>query len=111
MSRFITQVVLCDANHLYNTALLVPDFAAVRVALGLANGASDDELAMDARVRDLIDGDIAEQCGGLKKYEAPRGWVFVAPFTAGNNIPTPKMSIRRHMVVKAYEDVVAGIYG
>ena len=35
----------------------------------------------------------------------------MAPFTASNNMLTPKMSIRRHMVVKAYEDVIANMYG
>jgi hypothetical protein len=32
------------------------------------------------------------------------------PFTAANNMVTPKMSIRRHVVVKPYEDVISDLY-
>ena len=47
----------------------------------------------------------------LKKYEVPRAWAFVAPFTAANNQLTPKMSIRRKIVLQDYGGVVARLYG
>jgi long-subunit acyl-CoA synthetase (AMP-forming) len=34
----------------------------------------------------------------------------VAPFTAANNQMTPKMSIRRHKVMEAYEDLISHLY-
>jgi len=111
MSRFIMQIVLCGANRPFNTALLVPDFIAIRSELNISESVSDDQMVSDARVQALIDTDIAEKCAKLKKYEIPQEWSFVAPFTASNNMLTPKMSIRRHMVVKAYEDVIANMYG
>jgi len=111
MSRFIMQIVLCGANRPYNVALIVPDFVAIRSVLKIDESVSDDKMVSDARVRALIDTDIAEKCDKLKKYEIPQEWSFVAPFTASNNMLTPKMSIRRHMVVKAYEDVIANMYG
>jgi len=111
MSRFIMQVVLCGANRPFNTALIVPDFVAIRSELKIDDSMSDDEMVSDARVQTLLDSNIAEQCAGLKKYEIPQEWAIVAPFTASNNMLTPKMSIRRHMVVKVYEDVVANMYG
>jgi len=111
MSRFITQIVLCGANRPYNVALIVPDFVAIRTELNIDEKLSDDQLINDTRVKDLIDTDIAEKCSKLKKYEVPQEWSFVAPFTAANNMLTPKMSIRRHIVIKAYEDVVSNLYG
>lgn len=110
LSRFITQVVLCGANRPHNVALIVPDWGAIRSALGVEEGVSEDELVNDERVKELIKDDIEEQCKQLKKFEVPREFAFVAPFTAANNMLTPKMSIRRHMVIRAYDDVIGSLY-
>jgi long-chain acyl-CoA synthetase len=111
MSRFIMQVVLCGANRPYNVALLVLDWAAIRTELNISNETSEEELANDKRVKRLIDYEIEATCSGkLKKFEIPQEWAMVAPFTAANNMLTPKLSIRRHMVMKTYEDVIAGLY-
>ena len=69
-----------------------------------------DEIVCDTRVQTLIDSDLIEKCSGLKKYEVPRKWSFVAPFTASNNMLTPKMSIRRHIVIKEYGEVIAQMH-
>jgi long-chain acyl-CoA synthetase len=50
-------------------------------------------------------------CARLKKFEIPQRWAFVAPFTAANNMLTPKMSIRRHKVIQFYGDIIAHMYG
>lgn len=113
MSRFLAQVVLYGANRPTNVALLVPDFAAIRSELKLndPNEVSDEDLVNDKRVRSLIDAEIVANCWRLKKFEVPTDWAFVAPFTAANNMLTPKMSIRRHKVVQTYANVIAGLYG
>jgi long-chain acyl-CoA synthetase len=111
MSRFITQVVLVGANRPHNVALLVPEWAAVRNELKIGADVSDEDLTNDDRVKALIDAEIHDSCYKLKKFEIPTKWAFVAPFTAANNMLTPKMSIRRHKVMQAYEDVVSHLYG
>jgi long-chain acyl-CoA synthetase len=110
-SRFIFQVVLCGANRPYNIALIVPDWETIRTELQVGNHVSELELADDERVRRLIDGEIASCCAHRKKFEIPVKWAFVAPFTAANKMLTPKMSIRRHRVVEAYEDLISHFYG
>jgi len=110
MSRFISQIVLCGANKPFNVALIVPDFEAIRSELEIDESVQIDQMVSDARVKTLIDTDIIDKCTKLKKYEIPQEWSFVAPFTASNNMLTPKMSIRRHMVVRAYEDTIAHMY-
>jgi long-chain acyl-CoA synthetase len=111
MSRYISQVVLCGANRPYNTVLIVPEWVNIRKAVGATDSVSDDELANDPRVKELIDSEIASSCSRIKKFEIPRAWAFVAPFTAANNMLTPKMSIRRHKVVQTYADLVNHMYG
>lgn len=110
LSRFIGQVVLCGANRPHNVALLVPEWPAIRTELGVEDDVTDDELANDSRVKELIDNAIIDSCAKLKKFEIPKEWAFVAPFTAANNMLTPKMSIRRHKVMEAYEELISHMY-
>jgi long-chain acyl-CoA synthetase len=111
MSRFISQVVLCGANRPHNVALLVAEWAAIRNEVKADAKVSDDDLANDERVKTLIDQQIQLTCARLKKFEIPQTWAFVAPFTAANNMLTPKMSIRRHKVIQTYSDIISHMYG
>lgn len=111
MSRFIGQVVLCGANRPHNVALIVPEWGAIRTELEIGQEIEEEELANDERVRELIDEEIRTSCYQLKKFEIPRKWEFVAPFTAANNMLTPKMSIRRHKVIEEYQDLISQLYG
>lgn len=111
MSRFIAQVVICGANRPHNVALLVPDWVAIRAALKIPDDVDEETLVNKKEVRGLIDEEIRVNTYKLKKYEVPQNWAFVAPFTAANNMLTPKMSIRRKIVIKSYEEIVAQMYG
>lgn len=110
ISRFISQVVLIGANRPYNVALLVPDWAAIRHELHLEEFISDVELSKDRRVSELIDDEITKNCSQLKKFEVPRAWAFVPPFSVADNTLTPKMTIRKHAVLKAYGDLISSLY-
>lgn len=111
MSRFISQVVVCGANRPYNVALLVPDWVAIRAAIHIAADVDETALVNDKKVRGLIDEEIRVHSYQLKKYEVPQAWAFVSPFTAANNQLTPKMSIRRKIVIQNYEGIIAHMYG
>eukprot|EP00956_Cyclotella_meneghiniana_P029494 scaffold71481_cov74-Cyclotella_meneghiniana.AAC.1 len=111
MSRFISQVVVCGANRPHNVALLVPDWIAIRSELKISDDKTEEELVNNEEVRGLIDEEIRLNTHKLKKYEVPKSWSFVAPFSAANNMLTPKMSIRRKIVIKHYDDIIAHMYG
>ena len=110
LSRFIAQVVVCGSNRPHNVALLVPEWDAIRKELGIEDDVTDDELANEMAVKELVDSEILQHCSRLKKFEIPKEWAFVAPFTAANNMLTPKMSIRRHKVMEAYEELISWMY-
>lgn len=110
-SRFISQVVLVGANKPHNVALLVPEWSAIRAELQFDDSVPEEQIMMDERLKQLIDEEIQQSCSKIKKFEVPKEWAFVAPFTAANNMLTPKMSIRRHNVLEAYKDVIAHLYG
>jgi long-chain acyl-CoA synthetase len=110
MSRFVRQVVLCGSNRPHNVVLIVPEWDVIRGALKLDDKVSEEDLANDKSVIRLIDSELDVQTAKIKKFERPKAWAFVAPFTAANNMLTPKMSIRRHLVVRAYEDLISNLY-
>lgn len=111
LSRFISQVVVCGANRPHNVALLVPDIPLIRQECEVAEDVPDSELANQEFVRALIDQEIEQMCGKIKKFERPKAWAFVEPFTAAEGLLTPKMSIRRHKVIHKYGDVIYHLYG
>jgi len=112
MSRFIGQAVLAGANRPHSVALVVPEWAAVRAELSIDDGIPEEELVNYESVRNLLEIEIASQCAELKKFERPRDWAVVAPFTAANDMLTPsKGSIRRHVVIRTYDALLKTLYG
>ena len=92
MSRFISQVVVCGANRPYNVALVVPDWLAIRTELGLSEeDVSEEELVNETRVKGLLSAEIKLNCYSIKKFEVPVAFIIVSPFTAKNNMVTPKV--------------------
>ena len=120
---------------------MVPDRVSIRSELGLSDkDVSEEELVNDDRVKGLISAEIKLNCYDIKKFEIPVAFLFVSPFTAENNMVTPKvsimpilfilfkdclahfsllmplpfhstkMSIRRHVVIKTYEDMLSELY-
>jgi long-chain acyl-CoA synthetase len=110
MSRFIMQIVLCGANRPHNVCLIVPDVEALRAECKLGADATMADMEANADVIKLMDQEILDNSKELKKFEVPTKWCFVDPFTVENQMMTPKMSIRRHMAIKNYEDKIAKLY-
>ena len=111
MSRFIDQAAVFGANRPHNVALLVPNWEAVRTELSIeSDQVTIDDLVDDKRVRSLLDAEIAAHCIKCKKFEVPKAWAIVAPFTVANNMMTQKLSVRRHNVYDAYSNIVDSLY-
>jgi len=124
MSRFISQVVLHGANRPYNVVLIDPEWNAIRAelaTLSLENNRDDnkqvnisdlseEDLANDIRVKELIHNEIHDNCYNFKKFEIPQKYALIAPCTVANNMLTAKMSIRRHQVIQSYEELVSELY-
>jgi len=111
-SRFISQAVLAGSNRPHSVALVVPEWVAVRAHLDLDESIPEEELVNDERVQNLLEGEILSHCARLKKFERPKDWAVVAPFTAANDMLTPsKGSIRRHIVIRTYQSQIENLYG
>lgn len=112
LSRFIAQCVLVGANRPHTSVLIVPEWTALRTEFGIdEDKVSEEELANDSRVVNLMDAELQMACYNRKKYEIPTKWAFVAPFTVANDMLTQKLSIRRHKVQEVYSEIINGLYG
>ena len=69
------------------------------------------DLQSNPDVLKLMEAEIQSNSKNLKKFEVPQKFHFVNPFTVENQMLTPKMSVRRHMVITTYYDEIGGMYG
>lgn len=139
-SPFIAQNFLYGDNRPKNILLIVPDWTEVTAFLKAAKDPSLVELIPHAEKMIIVPGQPApvlseeETNSGLavfdhtavqeavsesltkvgdstKSYERPYRWQPLAsPFTAENQMLTPKMSLRRNNVIKIYESLIEEVY-
>ncbi len=108
-SRFIAQVVLLGDKAKAVSALIVPNFSALREWAGKENlGVSEDEeLAHHAATQKLLRKEIDEQTHNLADFEKVRKFVVLSePFTMQNGELTPTLKIKRKVVAEKYGALV-----
>ena len=120
-SRFILQTMLYGANRVYNVALIVPDFEQLlpwAIKEGLAEEGADmmdmelrTNLMKSEEVVKLFQSEIMHASSTMKSFERVVQWApIVDPFSQMNNMLTPKMSMKRNIITKAYEETIEGLY-
>ena len=113
-SAFIAQSFMYGDNQKFSSALIVPELSEVRKwadNLNLQYSNNDDELMMLDEVRGLISSEILKQSSGMKSYEKPIKWCYTTTaFSQENHLLTAKMSMRRANILKAYGDLLLGLY-
>jgi long-chain acyl-CoA synthetase len=113
LSGFINQALIDGTNRSYNAALIVPDFETLRpwsVAQGMGQ-LSDAELCASAAVKALIEGEIKGRAAAFKSYELPKKFVLIAEeFSTENGMLTPKMSLKRRVIMAEHGDALAALY-
>ncbi len=112
LSPVINQAFIHGFNEPFNIALIVPD----RVALekwaaneGLSQGFED--LLDHPKVQELYTRQIEEFSKDFKSYERPRKFKLIAEeFSVDNGMLTPKMSLKRQVVMDRYGDQIAELH-
>lgn len=120
-SRFILQTMLFGANRVFNVALIVPDFDQLLPWAKKNNLVDENANVIDLEFRknllkndavvNLLQSEIMHASSTMKNFERVVRWApVVEPFSQANNMLTPKMSMKRNVIVKEYGGVIEALY-
>jgi len=112
-SHYIAQAVVLGDRRKFLSALLVPDFEALRPwARGQGiEFANDDELVRAPKVRALFAGEVAPVNDKLARYERIQAWDLIPnEFTLEGGELTPTQKVKRRVINQKYKDVIDRVY-
>jgi long-chain acyl-CoA synthetase len=108
-SRYIEQVMLIGDKRQYVTALIVPDFTALRED-NVAAGAPEQLVERD-ELKNAIEGEIERLLKEFASYERVRRFHLLAePFTVENGMMTPTLKVKRKAVEERYGELIETLY-
>ncbi|MCB9716818.1 MAG: long-chain fatty acid--CoA ligase [Myxococcales bacterium] len=113
LSGLVSQAFVFGDNRPFNVCLVVPDFPAL-AKWAKAEGIGDTSaaaLVADERAHARIGEELARYAAGFRGYEKPKRWALLAEeLTVENGLLTPKMSVKRRVVVDRYRELLDSLY-
>ena len=107
-----TAVVIAQARN-FPSALIVPDFAALRAWAATAGiqAANDVELCTDSTVQERVMAEVTELCKDMARFEQIKKISLIASeFSIDGGELTPTMKVRRKQVNEKYAKEIEEIY-
>jgi len=112
--RYVANVIVCGEGRMYNVALVVPDFQALKTdpkTSAWAQGTPEETIA-NKECTDFISQQITEH---LRKsfggYEVPKKFLFIADdFSVDNGMLTQTLKLVRRNVMKKYGEKLNSLY-
>lgn len=118
-SRLIDQIMLIGDDRPYITALIVPDYEALKElasAQGVTVGNINDE-EVRKRMVELesieiaVEAEIKRLQRDLSAFERVRRFELLSePFTVENGLMTPTLKVKRKEVIAKYPELIEGMY-
>jgi long-chain acyl-CoA synthetase len=112
-SKFIEQFVLIGDKRMFCTALVVPDFDALKEharAAGISFNFNHD-LVKNPVIYQLIDQEVEKLQKDLANFERVRKFILLAkPFTIEDGEMTPTLKIKRKVVEEKYAYLIDSMY-
>jgi long-chain acyl-CoA synthetase len=112
-SKYIEQFMLIGDRRMFLTALIVPDFEALREFADARNidYASNADLARDPAINELIDKEITNIQRDLANYERVRRFTLLEKqFSIEEGELTPTQKIRRKVIEERYANIIDSMY-
>ena len=113
LSQYIANIMVDGTNRPYNTAVIVPDFDALKgwaEGQGL-NAKTPAELVARPEVTALIKDEIVKLGVDFKGFERPEKFVLATEdFSTDNGMLTPSLKVKRRNVMAKYGDEIAKLY-
>jgi len=112
-SKYIEQFMLIGDRRMFLTALIVPDFDALREFADSRSIQYTDnaDLVKHPEINQLIETDIGDIQKDLANYERVRKFTLLErQFSIEDGELTPKLSVRRKVVEEKYRQLIDGMY-
>lgn len=112
-SKYIDQFVLIGDRRMFLTALIVPDFEALKEYADSNNikYTNETDLTKDERIYKLLDVELNQMQRTLANYERVRKFALLdRPFTIETGEITPSMKIRRKYIEERYGELIEKMY-
>ena len=114
-SQFVSQAVVVGSGRKQTSALIVPDFEALKNELderGINSKRTREELCSDAEVVKIVQRDVAEIMRERTDYERVKK-VALLPheFSIDKGEMTPTLKIKRAVIDEKYEDLIDKLSG
>ncbi|MGD8305693.1 MAG: long-chain fatty acid--CoA ligase [Ignavibacteria bacterium] len=112
-SKYIDQFVLIGDRRMFLSALIVPDFEAIKEYADSNNIPYSDEtdLSKNDEIYKLLETDMVQFQKKLANYERVRKFVLLEkPFTIDTGEITPSLKVKRKVVEEKYGDLIESMY-
>ncbi len=112
-SQFIDQFVLIGDRRMFLTALIVPDFEALKEYADAhrISYTDEQELVKLKQIDDLLQNEFSKFQKNLANYERIRKFTMLdKPFTIENGEITPSLKIRRKVIEERYGNLIDDMY-
>jgi long-chain acyl-CoA synthetase len=105
----ISQAILIGDGRKYVSALLVPDYDAVRKSLDRND--PNDQLSEDAQVRSLLEKELDEATRQFAGYEKPKKFALLTnELSQDRGELTPTLKVKLRVVQEHYADTIEKLY-
>jgi long-chain acyl-CoA synthetase len=112
-SKYIDQFVLIGDRRMFLSALIVPDYEALKEYADAhkISYASESELTSNEKIYKLIEDDMSKLQKKLANYERVRKFALLdKPFTIETGEITPSLKIKRKVVEEKYNYLIEQMY-
>lgn len=112
-SKYIDQFVLIGDRRMFLSALIVPDFDAVReyADRNKISYTNDEDLVSKEEIYQIIDKEVATLQKDLSNYERVRKFVLLSkPLSLEGGEMTPTLKMRRNVIEEKYQNLIEEMY-
>jgi long-chain acyl-CoA synthetase len=112
-SRYIDQFMLIGDRRMFLTALIVPDFDALKEFADShkIDYKDNTDLAKDARINDLLEEEISQIQKDLANFERVRKFTLLErQFSIEDGELTPTQKVRRKVIEERYASLIEDMY-
>lgn len=112
-SRYIEQFVLIGDRRMFLSALIVPDFEALKEYADAHRISynNPEELTKLKQIYELLEKDLAQFQKKLANFERVRKFTILdRPFSIETGELTPKLSVKRKVIEERYRDLIEDMY-